>query len=284
MNSFVKSGGYTFRMEDSSQLIKTNDTENHIKRIEDAATPILKKIITDVTLSKSIKRTKHIRVTSIEWDKLSKYFALQIIRTPRGREGYFGDASSYLNRITSKSSLNLAKQQFVNNMVYILQLGTYGENGFSGKLKETETYFSAIFNIIKKSKPNIFILNKPQDQFIIGDHPCVALGEFMIDTIIMPLSPTILLKLSDSKTNLQTGIISIKDCPEALYEFSLVTEYKASVEKIIFQTNISKYFDLKQQILKSDKKWNDKVHLWSLSSMKKYYEEMKNDEKEKRIK
>lgn len=212
---------------DENHTFQTNDGEQYCKRIEDHGFPVIQKILSSVLDNSNV-----VIITKDEKVRLCRYLTLQALRTPGGRKNYQYNYEKCF--ISAESKNEDAINSFVSNFAYLQMIGAYDDRGFADNIEMPKSVFLHIFELIVDMA--LYILTLPicaTEQFILGDNPCVILGEKEnIWGLLMPVSPKALILLLSNNVHI-SGECDILPCPEEWRLFELSSQISTAETKLI---------------------------------------------------
>ncbi len=253
---------------DVNHVFRINDAEKYCKSIEDKATPIIKNIINDLINNFAFKYPVETILEYGDWCKLADYIALQIIRTPRGRMEYFGYKEKI--EVDENTPVEIVDVKFRENFVYLIQMGVYDQKGIKDDRKLPESYFQILSKLLKKSKPEFYLIDNGEDeQFFLGDSPCVIIGSKWIDKFVMPLTPKLLLEIVPNTSCFWDRKIRRKIATQEKIDKSNCREYLNSMNKVVYKYDICNYENLKFKLNRAISKYQNDSNIWTIDKFKK---------------
>lgn len=239
---------------DPEHPLKINDGERYCKYIEDAGLPIIRKIINSTE--------NMIEISCEEKSSLCRYLILQSIRTPQGRKNYLPEYPNV--RISPLSSDKETFSQFIGNIMYLMILGVYDENGVSNDIDMSTSVFKRFCSLFEDMNGYVVRIKEgSKDQFIVGDNPCIIIGEKTVWGVMMPLSPKNMLILVGEKPERRNGFAVVK-CSKRLKLFELCSQFYASNEKIVFSEKYCSINRINRDIYNGRRFIGAKQPIWQL--------------------
>ncbi|MFV0393272.1 MAG: DUF4238 domain-containing protein [Coprobacillaceae bacterium] len=258
---------------DDNHVFRINDAEKYCKIIEDKATPIIKNIINNSAFKYPVETILEYG----DWCKLTDYIALQIIRTPRGRAEYFGYKEKI--KINENTPVEIVDVKFRENFIYLIQMGVYDQTGIKDDRKLPESYFQILSKLLKKSKPKFyFIDNGKEEQFVLGDSPCVMIGSKRVDKFVMPLTPKLLLEIIPNDSYFWNRKIRREMATKEKIDKTNCREYLNSMNKVVYKYDIYNYENLKFKLNRAINNYQNDSNIWTIDKFEKIM-----TEKEKRL-
>ena len=244
---------------DANHIFKTNDGEQYCKGIEDLGFPVIREIINAAN-----KGLAHIILSKKQKLDLCRYMVLQALRTPGGRANYQYD---YFNQYISKEADNEdALKGYISNFEYLFMLGTYDKTGLSDRFEIPKSPFSHFVELFQDANGYVATIeDKDHNQFILGDNPCVFLGEKdSLWGMMMPISPKAMIVFLNEEEE-RDCVLTISKCRVEWHRFEIYSQIHSAVERIIYSSEnidlndiLVKYNEAKENLSRYQKIWNGK--------------------------